>query len=518
MEKTPIVASAPEGTFKLKDIKPTTSLPGITRAESESHIEVSYQNRFSLYDAEAQQSRPIVQEKTIKTDKRVPKLGVMLVGLGGNNGSTFTAGIIANKRGLTWETKAGEQKANFYGSFTQSATTHVGFKFNEEDGTLTDVFKPIKELLPMVNPIDFDVCGWDISDLNLYDAAKRSHVLEPTLLEQLKGDLEAIKPMKAVLNPDFIAANQADRTNNVFEGTNEQLISKLREDIRDCKARNDKVIMLWTANTEMFLLPEINALDDLEDRIKNNTPLPSSVLYCIAAIQEGITYLNGSPQNTFHPAIVELAKKHNAFLGGNDFKSGQTRFKTIMSDFLIGSGLRLASVVSYNHLGNNDGKNLQEDKCFQSKKISKAGVLDDAIKSNDILYPAGNEKIDHEVVIKYVPFVGDSKRALDEYTSQIFLNGTNTISSYNICEDSLLAVPLMFDMIVLAELFTRMEIDEEKLGPVLSYLSFFFKAPITNHNEYIINSFSRQRETLTNLLKVASGVLPDDSTLLSFKF
>lgn len=53
-----------------------------------------------------------------------------------------------------------------------------------------------------------------------------------------------------------------------------------------------------------------------------------------------------------------------------------------MSDFLIGSGFRLSSVVSYNHLGNNDGKNLQEDKCFQSKKISKGGVLDDAIKSN----------------------------------------------------------------------------------------------------------------------------------------
>ena len=64
-----------------------------------------------------------------------------------------------------------------------------------------------------------------------------------------------------------------------------------------------------------------------------------------------------------------------------------------MSDYLIGSGLRLAAVVSYNHLGNNDGKNLSEDKCFQSKKISKGGVLDDAIKSNTILYPEGEDKI-----------------------------------------------------------------------------------------------------------------------------
>lgn len=107
-----------------------------------------------------------------------------------------------------------------------------------------------------------------------------------------------------MLNPDFIAANQADRCDNVRLGTNEELIEALRADIRAVKARTDKVILLWTANTEMYLLPEINALDDLEDRIKNNVPLPASVLYCIAAIKEGIVYLNGSPQNTFHPAVV----------------------------------------------------------------------------------------------------------------------------------------------------------------------------------------------------------------------
>jgi len=286
------------------------------------------------------------------------------------------------------------------------------------------------------------------------------------------------------------------------------------------KAKVDKVIILWTANTEMFLLPDINSIDDLESRIANNTPLPASVLYCVAAIQEQVIYLNGSPQNTFHPAIVEYAAKNGGLIAGSDFKSGQTRFKTVMSDFLIGSGIRIASCVSYNHLGNNDGKNLSEDKCFQSKKISKAGVLDDAMKANQILYPEekGLNKIDHEVVIKYVPFVGDSKRAMDEYSSQIFMNGTNTISSYNVCEDSLLAVPLMYDMIILGELFSRMEIDGKKLGHVLSYLSFFFKAPITNHDEYVINSFSRQRDTLTNLLKVSAGILPDDTTLLSFKF
>jgi myo-inositol-1-phosphate synthase len=130
------------------------------------------------------------------------------------------------------------------------------------------------------------------------------------------------------------------------------------------KEKTDKVIVLWTANTEMFLLPEINTVDDLETRIAQNIPLPASVIYCVAAIQEKCLYLNGSPQNTFHPAVVEYANTHGALIAGSDFKSGQTRFKTMMSDFLIGSGIRLASCVSYNHLGNNDGKNLSEDKCF----------------------------------------------------------------------------------------------------------------------------------------------------------
>ena len=265
-------------------------------------------------------------------------------------------------------------------------------------------------------------------------------------------------------------------------------------------------------------MPEIPNIEDLEARIKSNVPLPASVLYCIACIEEQVVYLNGSPQNTFHPGVVEYAKLKGGLIAGSDFKSGQTRFKTMMSDFLIGAGLRLASVVSYNHLGNNDGKNLSEDKCFQSKKISKGGVLDDAIKANPILYPADNSSIDHEVVIKYVPFVGDSKRALDEYTSQIFMGGLNTISSYNICEDSLLAVPLMIDMLVLGELMTRIKIDGKALGPVLSYLSFFFKAPITNHGEYVVNSFSKQRNTLVNFLKAVAGIQCDDQTLIGFNY
>lgn len=216
----------------------------------------------------------------------------------------------------------------------------------------------------MVNPVDFEIGGWDISGKNLYEACKRAHVLEPDLIEQLRDDLEKIVPLPATLNAEYIAANQADRTDNIFVCENKEVIEQLREDIRKMKEKTDKVIVLWTANTEMYLLPEIQTVEDLMGRVERNEPLPSSVLYCLAAIEEQVLYLNGSPQNTFHPAVVQYAELKGGLIAGNDFKSGQTRFKTVMSDFLMGAGLRLASVVSYNHLGNNDGKNLSEDKCF----------------------------------------------------------------------------------------------------------------------------------------------------------
>jgi myo-inositol-1-phosphate synthase len=144
----------------------------------------------------------------------------MVVGLGGNNGSTLVAGILANKKKMSWETKAGQVEASFHGSFTQCSTAHVGFKHNDKTNTLEDVYKPVSELLPMVNPCDFVISGWDISGKNLYDACKRAKVLEPDLLSQLKDELTAIKPLPATLNGDYIAANQADRADNIINGNN----------------------------------------------------------------------------------------------------------------------------------------------------------------------------------------------------------------------------------------------------------------------------------------------------------
>merc|ERR1712061_813199 len=91
---------------------------------------------------------------------------------------------------------------------------------------------------------------------------------------------------------------------------------------------------------------------------------------------------------------------------------------------------------------------------FRSKEISKTNVVDDMVAGNEVLYQKG-EHPDHCIVIKYLPYVGDSKRAMDEYTSSIFMNGKNTIVMHNTCEDSLLAAPIIVDLCILCELTQR---------------------------------------------------------------
>ena len=61
-------------------------------------------------------------------------------------------------------------------------------------------------------------------------------------------------------------------------------------------------------------------------------------------------------------------------------------------------------------------------------------------------------------ILKYMPYVGDSKRAMDEYTSEIFMGGQSTIVLHNTCEDSLLAAPIILDLVLLTELSTRIQL------------------------------------------------------------
>jgi myo-inositol-1-phosphate synthase len=288
----------------------------------------------------------------------------------------------------------------------------------------------------------------------------------------------------------------------------------------------DKVIVLWSANTERFadVVPGIN--DTAENLMKSITRSESeiapSTIFAVACILENAPFINGSPQNTFVPGCIELAEQHGAFIGGDDFKSGQTKMKSALVDFLINAGIKLTSIASYNHLGNNDGKNLSSQKQFRSKEISKSNVVDDMVAANNVLYKDG-EHPDHTVVIKYMPAVGDNKRALDEYYAEIFMGGHQTISIFNVCEDSLLASPLIIDLVVLAELMTRIQWRRQgenkwkRFHSVLSVLSYMLKAPMTPPGTPVINSLAKQRAALVNILRACVGLEPENDMTLEHK-
>ena len=305
--------------------------------------------------------KPVQQWYQFKTSKKVPKLGVMIVGLNGNNGTTVLGGILANKHNLKWETRNGFESPNYFGSITQASTTPLGTNENNER-----VYCKLKDVLPMVHPNNIVISGWDINKMSMDKAMHRAGVFHVNLQNQLKSYMKNYKPLPSIYYPDFIAANQKDRANNILKGNKacNKHIETIRSDIKKFKADNnlDKVIVLWSANTERFSDVTKGVHDTETNLLKaieaGHSEIAPSQMFAVASILEGCAYINGSPQNTFCPGIIEMASKRGVFIGGDDFKSGQTKIKSVLADFLVSSGLKLESIVSYNHLGNNDGKNL----------------------------------------------------------------------------------------------------------------------------------------------------------------
>jgi len=498
-----------------------------------SELVTRYTSQFSLASLQDGTLNLAVQSPTeflIKTDTRTPKrLGLMLVGWGGNNGSTLTAALLAHKLGLEWETKRGTETADtLLGSLVMASCIPVGRDANGEEVNI-----PMSDLVSFVEPKDIIIGGWDINSMSIGDALLRSRVLEPDLIRQVKPHLDKLIPLASIFNPSFVASNQLGRADNVLKGNHFDQMSQICEDIKAFKLDNglDAVIVMWTANTERFSKVPFKLSESFQQmkQTENNhdLDLSPSTIFALASIYAGCPFINGSPQNTFQPAVIELAKYHNVPIAGDDFKSGQTKVKSVLVDFLVSSGIRPKSIVSYNHLGNNDGRNLDEAAQFRSKEASKRGVVEDMVASNPILFPitatdtGKSTGPDHKVVIEYVPAVGDSKRAMDEYESEIFMGGRNTIVMHNTCEDSLLAAPLMLDLALLMEFFTRVKVrkaDEDKfepLHPVMSLLAFFLKAPLFPQSVPVVNALGRQRRAIETMLKACVGLPGTDDLSLS---
>ncbi|KAF8320241.1 hypothetical protein F5887DRAFT_1289841 [Amanita rubescens] len=481
--------------------------------------------------------QPTSQTFEFQTLRKVSRTGLMLIGMGGNNGSTLCATILANQHNIVWHTKEGVQQPNYIGSMLRASTVQVG----TDPVTGKEVHIPVCDVLPMVHPNDLVLGGWDISGASMDKAMQRAQVLDYDLQRQVTPHMALLgKPLPSIYYPDFIAANQEERADNVIPGNDKQAhLEHIRADIRKFKRDNelDRVVVFWTANTERYsdIITGVNdTADNLFAAIRtSHSEVSPSTLFAVAAILEGEPFVNGAPQNTFVPGVIELAEKRKSFIGGDDLKSGQTKLKSVFAEFLVNAGIKPLSIASYNHLGNNDGRNLSAERQFKSKEISKSSVVDDMVSANRLLYkppvvgpkgvPEGKgEHPDHVVVIKYVPAVGDSKRAIDEYYSEIFCGGRSTINIFNECEDSLLATPLILDLAILSELLTRVKYrnvsrgDKEfsPLYSVLSLLSYMLKAPLVKPGSDVVNSLNRQRNALEAFLKACVGLEGNTDLLL----
>ena len=481
-------------------------------------------------------AKPFKQEFEFRTSRAVPKTGLMLVGIGGNNGTTITATILANRHQIQWHNKEGLQTPNYYGSLVRASTIRLG----SDAKTGKDVWVPFSNVLPMVHPNDLVIGGWDINSAPLDKAMTRAKVIDYDLQRQLAPKMAEIKPLPSVYYPDFIASNQEDRADNVIPGQDKQAhVEHLRKDIREFKKQHglDQVVVVWTANTERYsnIVPGVNdTADNLLRAVQaNHEEVSPSTIFAIACILENVPYINGAPQNTFVPGAIQLAERHKAFIGGDDLKTGQTKVKSVLAEYLVNAGIKPLSIASYNHLGNNDGYNLSSQRQFRSKEISKSSVVDDCCEANHLLYRpsefsqagemhAKGERPDHCIVIKYIPAVGDQKVAMDDYTSELCLGGRNRLYVTNLCEDSLLASPLLIDLAIMAELMTRItyrvpgseESSWQSMYSILSLLSYSLKSPLVKPGTDVVNSLNRQRAAVTNFLRACLSLAPESDMLL----
>ena len=209
----------------------TVNSPNVVYTDEEIRSKYTYRTTSVTQNADGKYvASPKETVYDFKVKRDVPKVGVMLVGWGGNNGSTVTAGILANRRGLEWDTREGKRAANYYGSVVMGSTIKLG----TDSKTGKEINVPFHDVLPMVHPNDLVVGGWDISSMNLADAMDRAAVLEPTLKHMVGKEMAEMKPLPSIYYPDFIAANQGDRADNLIEGSKASMVhvEKIREDIR----------------------------------------------------------------------------------------------------------------------------------------------------------------------------------------------------------------------------------------------------------------------------------------------
>jgi myo-inositol-1-phosphate synthase len=412
------------------------------------------------------------------------RLGVLLVGLGAVS-TTFIAGVEAVKRGI----------AEPIGSLTQMGTIRLGKR--------TDNRVPmIRDFVPLARIEDLFFGAWDIFEEDAYESALHAGVLERDLVNQLKTELQATKPMKAVFDQQYVKRLNGA---HVKRGANKmELAEQLIEDIQSFKRANecDRMVMVWCASTEIFKQPgeEHNDLKSFERAMRENSPaIAPSMIYAYAALKAGVPFANGAPNLTVDiPALTKLAVEQGLPLCGKDFKTGQTLMKTIIAPGLKSRLLGLHGWFSTNILGNRDGEVLDDPESFKTKEESKLSVLEYILQPD--VYPTLYKDFSHIVRINYYPPRGDNKEGWDNIDIFGWLGYPMQIKIDFLCRDSILAAPIVLDLALFMDLAKR-----AGMRGIQEWLSFYFKSPMTAPGLYPEHDLFIQLMKLKNTLRHLRG-------------
>jgi myo-inositol-1-phosphate synthase len=422
------------------------------------------------------------------------KLGILLPGLGAV-ASTMIAGVIATNKGLSKP----------IGSLTQTGHIELG-------NGKGDRYPLIRDFVPLAQLEDVVFGGWDIYEDNVYQAATHARVLDQHLLDAIRPELELIKPMKAFFDRDYV--KNLDGKFIKQSATKWDAAQELIADINNFKKANgvSRVVIVWTGSTEKYL--EVSAVHEtiaaFEAGLKNNdAAIAPSMVYAYAAVSQGIPFINGAPNLTTDiPAIVQLARKTKAAIGGKDFKTGQTLMKTIVAPGLAARSLGVTGWFSTNILGNRDGLVLDDEQNFKTKEVSKLGVLEDILRPD--LHPDLYGELYHKIRINYYPPHGDNKESWDNIDIFGWLNYPMQIKINFLCRDSILAAPIVLDLALFADLAQR-----AGMYGVQDWLSFYLKSPQTQHGVPAENDIFKQLNTLKNVLRTMMEEEPLDIPALA---
>jgi len=423
-------------------------------------------------------------EKPAKIAPAKGKLGVLLPGMGAVS-TTLMAGVELVRKG----------KAQPIGSLTQLGTIRLG-KRTEGKSPL------IKKFVPLADLNDFVFGSWDLFKDDAYQAAEKAGVLSYQDLQQVKPFLKTIKPMKAAFDREYVKrldGTYVKKAKNKYE-----LALQLKDDIANFRKtkRVSRLVACWCASTEVFIQPQDvhSTPEKLVEGMKKNDPaIAPSMLYAWACITSGVPFANGAPNLTVDiPAIQKLALDHNVAICGKDFKTGQTLMKTVLAPAFKARMLGLDGWYSTNILGNRDGEVLDDPGSFKTKEESKLGALEYILQPQ--LYPDLYSKMYHKVRINYYPPRGDNKEGWDNIDIFGWLRYPMQIKVDFLCRDSILAAPIVLDLVMFMDLAQR-----AGFRGIQEWLSFYFKSPMTGAGLYPEHDLFIQSMKLKNTLRWMMG-------------